>query len=82
MRFRCLNHDCLKLLDSATGWIKEPDGRVYCWECFDAGRVPPIGADAYADVGTDPEPEPAPKPEPKRRHRAVDDMKSSIVEGW
>jgi hypothetical protein len=74
MRYRCLNHDCLKVVDATTGWIREPDGRVYCWECFDKGRIPPVGADAYADVGTEPEPAPKAEPKPRKPRYAISEV--------
>lgn len=75
---RCMT--CLSVVDGTSGWIRNPNGAVCCWPCYEAGKMPLFPVDPYADE----EPQQAAKPprESKPRLRAADAMESSIVEGW
>jgi hypothetical protein len=73
--------NCETFVDANTGWVRDPNGVMVCWPCYDAGKMPDFPVDFYAD-----EPEPKPKPKAKRamkpRVKAVDLMETSTVEGW
>lgn len=69
---RCMN--CREVVDSATGWIKNPDGVVGCWPCYEAGKLPPTPVNVY-----DEEPEPAPKPKRETKPRKP---RHAISEAW
>lgn len=53
---------CLMVLNGDTGWVRNPDGATACWPCYEAGKMPPVPVDLYADQ----EP-PAAIPKPKRK---------------
>jgi hypothetical protein len=66
--------NCDSLVDATTGWVRDPNGVMVCWPCYDAGKMPPYPVDYYED-----EPEPAPKAKRDTKPRKP---RYAVSEAW